>query len=67
MGLAQAQLAGPTAENPDVARAQALPADRYPRLIEIARAARGLGPDREFRAGLDIVMAGLAAGRLRKS
>ena len=67
MGLAQAQLSGPTADNPDVARAEALPADSYPRLIEIAKAARGLGPDREFRAGLDIVMAGLAAGRLRKS
>jgi AcrR family transcriptional regulator len=64
MGLAQAQLSGPpSSDHPDVARAEALPADRYPRLIEIARAARGLGPDREFRAGLDIVMAGLSAGR----
>ena len=35
----------------------------YPRLIEVAKAAKGLGPDREFRAGLDIVMAGLAAQR----
>lgn len=62
MGLAQAQLAGPpTTDHPDVARAQALPAERYPRLIEIARAATRIGPDREFRAGLDIVMAGLAA------
>jgi AcrR family transcriptional regulator len=68
MGLAQAQLSGPpTTNHPDVARAQALPADRYPRLIEIAKAARGLGPDREFRAGLDIVMAGLAAGAIRRS
>ncbi len=64
MGLAQAQLAGPlSAEtNPDVARAQALPPGRYPRLIEIAKAATRLGADRELRAGLDIVMAGLAAG-----
>jgi AcrR family transcriptional regulator len=62
MGLAQAQLAGqPASEHPDVARAQALPPARYPRLIEIAKAATRLGPDREFRAGLDIVMAGLAA------
>lgn len=62
MGLAQAQLAGPPAiDHPDVARAQALPGERFPRLIEIARAATRLGPDREFRAGLDIVMAGLAA------
>ncbi len=67
MGLAQAQLSGPAADNADVARAQALPADRYPRLIEIAKAARGLGPDREFRAGLDIVMAGLTAGGVRTS
>ena len=63
MGLAQAQLAGPlSAEtDPDVARAQALPPERFPRLIEIAKAATRLGADREFRAGLDIVMAGLAA------
>lgn len=67
MGLAQAQLSGPTADNADVVRAQALPADRYPRLVEIANAARGLGPDREFRAGLDIVMAGLVAGAVRTS
>lgn len=62
MGLAQAQLAGqPAADHPDVARARALPPGRYPRLIEIAKAATLIGPDREFRAGLDIVMAGLAA------
>lgn len=62
MGLAQAQLAGrPAADHPDVARAQALPPERYPRLIEIAKAATRIGPDREFRTGLDIVMAGLAA------
>ena len=64
MGLAQAQLAGPlsTATDPDVASAQALPPERYPRLIEIAKAATKLGADREFRAGLDIVMAGLSPG-----
>ena len=64
MGLAQAQLAGPlSAEtDPDVARAEALPPERYPRLIEIAKAASKLGADREFRAGLDIVMAGLSPG-----
>jgi hypothetical protein len=38
-----------------------LPSDRYPRLIEIARAATRVGPDREFRAGLEIVMAGPTA------
>jgi hypothetical protein len=31
-------------------------------LIEIAKAATKLGADREFRAGLDIVMAGLSPG-----
>ncbi|TAJ85344.1 MAG: TetR/AcrR family transcriptional regulator [Reyranella sp.] len=63
MGFAQAQLADPLApdeDREDIARAQALPADRFPRLIEIADAAAKLGADREFRAGLDIVMAGLA-------
>lgn len=63
MGVVQAQLAQPIGgtTDPDIERAQALPPERYPRLIEIARAAARVGPDREFRAGLDIVMAGLAA------
>lgn len=63
MGFAQAQLSDPLTpdeDQQDVARAQALPADRFPRLIEIAGAAAKLGADKEFRAGLDIVMAGLA-------
>lgn len=68
MGFAQAQLADPLtpdgepqdALGKDIVRAQALPVDRFPRLIEIAGAAARLGADREFRAGLDIVMAGLA-------
>ncbi|MEI7874711.1 MAG: TetR/AcrR family transcriptional regulator C-terminal domain-containing protein [Alphaproteobacteria bacterium] len=64
MGLAQAQLADPLSSqddgaNPDVKRAQALAAERFPHLIEIAGAAAKVGADREFRAGLDIVMAGL--------
>jgi AcrR family transcriptional regulator len=67
MGLAQAQLAGPLSPDgeaagdahEDVARAQALPPDRFPHLIEIARVATRLGADREFRAGLEIVIAGL--------
>ncbi len=67
MGLAQAQLAGPLSPDgdaagnapEDVARAQALPPDRFPHLVEIAKAAARLGADREFRAGLDIVIAGL--------
>lgn len=72
MGLAQAQLADPVSPqdssqddgaNPDVKRAQALAAERFPRLIEIAGAAAKMGADREFRAGLDIVMAGLTLQR----
>lgn len=64
MGLAQAQLADPLSPqedgaNPDVKRVQALAAERFPRLIEIAGAAAKVGADKEFRAGLDIVMAGL--------
>ncbi|MDP2329108.1 MAG: TetR/AcrR family transcriptional regulator C-terminal domain-containing protein [Reyranella sp.] len=67
MGLAQAQLTGPLSPDgdaagdahEDVARARALPPDRFPHLIEIARAATRLGADREFRAGLEIVIAGL--------
>lgn len=63
MGVVQAQLAEPRVgeADPDIARAQALPPQRYPRLIEIAEAAAQIGPEREFRAGLDIVMAGLSA------
>ncbi len=63
MGFAQAQLADPLSPNDgreDIARAQALPVDRFPRLIEIADAAAKLGADRKFRAGLEIVMTGLA-------
>lgn len=63
MGFAQAQLADPLTpdeDRADIARAKALPTERFPHLIEIAGAAAKLGADREFRAGLDIVMAGLA-------
>lgn len=75
MGLAQAQLAGPLSPDgdkegdkegnahEDVARAQALPPERFPHLIEIARVAARFGADREFRAGLDIVIAGLTTKR----
>lgn len=63
MGVVQAQLAQPAVGTTDrnIERSQALPPERYPRLIEIARAAARLGPEREFRAGLDIVMVGLSA------
>jgi hypothetical protein len=36
-----------------------LPLDRFPHLALTARAARGIGPDEEFRAGLEILLAGL--------
>ena len=66
-GFAQAQLAGPLAStrgaaiDPTVARIQAMPAERFPRLIEIAHEATRMRSDQEFRAGLDIIMAGLVA------
>jgi AcrR family transcriptional regulator len=64
MGFAQAELAGPLAvESPQavIARFRALPAARYPRLIEIATAARRSNPEREFRDGLALLLAGLAS------
>ncbi|MCW5746284.1 MAG: TetR/AcrR family transcriptional regulator C-terminal domain-containing protein [Alphaproteobacteria bacterium] len=71
MGLAQAQLPGPAASSgeagadPVVARMRALPADRFPRLVEIAHAATRIGPAYELRSGLDIILAGLAASAPR--
>lgn len=68
MGLAQSELAGPlarrAAESPQetIARFRALPADRFPRLIEIANAAGSAGEsagETEFRASLDLLLAGL--------
>jgi hypothetical protein len=64
-GFAQGELASPLSagpgEDPEVVlkRVRALPPDRYPRLIEIAGAAAGSGPEAEFRAGLDVLVAGL--------
>jgi hypothetical protein len=66
-GFAQAQLAGPLASGRDIAtdpavtRIQAMSPERFPRLIEIARAAPRMSSEQEFRAGLDLIMAGLAA------
>jgi AcrR family transcriptional regulator len=65
-GFAQAELAGPLAvaagESPAdvIARFAALPAERYPRLVEIARAARASDAKREFREGLAALLDGLA-------
>jgi hypothetical protein len=64
-GFAQAELAGPLAAGRGedtgtvLARAKALPAERYPGLREIADAATQADPAAEFRAALDIVIAGL--------
>ncbi|WP_059010514.1 TetR/AcrR family transcriptional regulator [Streptomyces specialis] len=68
MGFAQAELAGPLSIAPEetaeevIARVRALPADRFPRLIEIAEAALDSGPEAEFHAGLDLIITGLTSG-----
>jgi AcrR family transcriptional regulator len=65
MGSAQAELAGPltaqAGETPQgmIRRFRALPRHRYPRLIEIAGAASRSNAERELRAGLEILLAGL--------
>ncbi len=65
MGLAQAELAGPlslqakeSAEE-TIARFQALPAERFPHLIDIAAAALESTAEEEFRASLELLLAGL--------
>jgi hypothetical protein len=73
MGFAQAELAGPLAisagEAPRavIGRIRALPIGRYPRLVEIAGAAVTSTAVREFRAGLDALLGGLADARRRQS
>ena len=42
-------------------RIRALPRGRYPHLIAVAGAAAASTAEREFRAGLDALLAGLAA------
>ena len=66
-GLAQAHLSAGVAGSgamapvdPAIAEVQALAPERYPRLIDIAGSAERIGPDGEFRAGLEIIIAGLA-------
>ncbi|GGL28147.1 TetR/AcrR family transcriptional regulator [Nocardia jinanensis] len=66
-GFAQAELTSPFAARAGedraavAARVTELPADRFPKLIEIATAAAGGDPEAEFRDGLGIVLAGLCA------
>lgn len=64
-GFAQAELVGPlsVARDEDVAtitdRIATLPAERFPRLIEIAHASVTSDPESEFHAGMRIILAGL--------
>ncbi len=65
MGLAQAELAGPLAVQAaetaaeTIARFRALPAERFPNLIDIASAAMDSTAEGEFQASLDLLLAGL--------
>jgi len=65
MGFAQAELSGPLARGAGesarttIRRIRALPSERFPRLIEIAGAAATSAPEREFRRGLELLLAGL--------
>lgn len=65
-GMAQSELAGPMSvqagELPRevIDRFRALPPDRFPHLIEIATAARRSSAEREFRAALELIIAGLS-------
>jgi hypothetical protein len=64
-GFAQAELTSPIAAAAGepaaevIERIQALPQDRYPRLVEIATAARDSDPEIEFRTSLRRLMVGL--------
>ncbi|WPH12978.1 TetR/AcrR family transcriptional regulator [Variovorax paradoxus] len=68
-GLAQSELAGPLALQAEesaeltIARFRALPVERFAHLIDIANAAAGSTADGEFQASLDLLLAGLSAGR----
>ncbi len=65
MGFAQVEIAGPLSTQAGepaadvIGRFRALPAERYPRLIEIATAAARSDPEGEFRRGLAALLAGL--------
>jgi AcrR family transcriptional regulator len=60
-GAVQLEHFGPTGSERTGALA-VLPADRFPHLARAAAAAIRITPDEEFRKGLDIVLAGIAAG-----
>ncbi|MGJ4789660.1 TetR/AcrR family transcriptional regulator [Leptospira koniambonensis] len=64
MGIAQAELAGPLANQGEskeetISRFQSLSNDKYPSLIEIAKASLSSSPEKEFLTGLNIILKGL--------
>jgi hypothetical protein len=65
MGFAQVELAGPLSVGPResadaiIERVRSLPAERFPRLIEIAGAAADSSAEAEFHAALDLVVRAL--------
>jgi AcrR family transcriptional regulator len=67
LGFAQAELGGPLADAAGeppadvIARFRALPRFRYPRLTEIADAATLSDAEDEFRAGLELLLTGIAS------
>lgn len=61
-GLAQTYPGPAPAPDPAAPVALALPPDGHERLREIAAAAVAMTPEMQLRAGLDILLAGLAAG-----
>lgn len=71
LGFAQVELGGAQADDAGepkdavIARFRALPAFRYPRLIEIAGAATTSEPEAEFRTALELLISGLAAAAAR--
>lgn len=62
-GSAQAHMAQSADDtvDPTIAEVQALAPGRFPRLAEMARVAEHVDADEEFRAGLEILLAGLSA------
>lgn len=51
--------------DPTIAEVQALAHGLFPRLVEMAKVAERIDTDEEFKAGLDILLAGLTASRSR--
>lgn len=67
-GFAQVEFSSAVASGEErglVDQVLALPPERYPRLVETARTAATSDPVEEFRAGLDILIAGLDRARER--